>query len=466
MDNKLELNVADATKLAVDLFQAAKFKEAEGIFRALVENDPRDMNFAHMLGTTILEQSIIPGEPNRSEDALQWIDKAGEMCRNELVAITMNKGKALGEMGRTQEAFNIYDGLVRSFPRDPLMRYNRGLMLMQGGAMREAITDFDVALAMNPGDGKARFGKGFANLVLGNYDEGFRDYEHRLKDEIVAPEAAELTYDDLGNLKGKHVLIHGEQGHGDDILFSRYVPSLKARGAVVYMVLHPGVGPLLEGHGVTVLSEDRTTWPRLDYWIRMMSLAYVFRTTENSVVQPLPINYDEDRRRYWRNITGHGRIPKIGLCWSGSKRSRYDAHRSMPLKKLAPLLQTPGVHFFAIQPDVRESDQAAFETFTRAGSLHEVGKLRDFADTACLMKELDLVITVDTSVAHLAGTVGVDTIVMLTAFRTYWMWIEKKTWSPWYPKIELVRQLTDGDWNPVLEYVADRVKRLTERKAA
>ena len=461
--NKIELNIADSMRLAADLLAALRFSEAESLFRRVVELDRSNFLAAHAVGICLIEQG-------RNEESLSWFDRAGMIMREEMITLSFNRGKALGELGRTPEALSIYDNIVKMCPNHALAYYNRGLMLMQGGDYFSAIQDFNESLRLNANNDKALFGRGFANLVLGNYKDGFRDYEFRLKDDIGTINRP--LWDGSQPLSGKTILVHGEQGHGDSIMFMRYLPMLVDRGANVIAVLHPGVAPLAAHiDGVKIVSEDKTTWPEFDYWVRTMSLALAFGTTENSIPPPIGIKYNNGDLGRWRKIIGNDGFFsdhfKIGLCWAGSPKSRYDANRSVPLSALAPLFDRnhlPNIQLYSLQKDIRESDVEAF----KALDIIDLSPwLTNFYDTAHAMKCLDLVVTVDTSIAHLAGTVGIPTIVMLTAFRTYWLWIEKMETSPWYPSVRLFRQKHDGNWPEVVSRVADELReKLTAAKAA
>lgn len=508
MDATTDLNTADASALATDLYKVGRFAEAEGLFRALVTVEPNNVHYVHALAVCLIET-------DRPADSMPYLERAGILLRDEMLALSANRGKALGEVGRTKEAFAIFDGLVRAAPGEALFWYDRGLMRMQDGDYRGAIVDFDAALNRRPGDGKALFGRGFANLVLGNYADGFRDYECRLKDSIDDP--GKPMWTGAEDISGKTILVIGEQGLGDGIMFGRYLPLMVARGAKVLAMMQPPVAPLMRDMaGVTLVGTDPTTWPPFDMWTWSMSLAWCFRTTAESVPAPISLTCDEGRATHWRRricgrisggnggaggaggnqgsgggggawgaagllggTSGSGgggggqalhtrgaagggasfKTPlRVGLVWSGSPKSRYDAHRSIPLAQLAPLFDLPGVQFYSLQVGLRDRDRNAFKQFSARNHaarplIDLAADLTDFRETAHAMRELDLMVTCDTSVAHLAGTVGVRTLVMLTAFRTYWLWIEQRETSPWYPSIRTIRQETDGDWGPVVARV-------------
>jgi hypothetical protein len=457
-EKPMEINVAVALKYSGGLMRAGQYEEAEQLLRAAVMAEPNDSNTIHALAMALLEQET----REKSEEAVALLQHVGAMLRDEMIALSCNMGKALGELGRTKEAIASFQGVLRSYPNHTGARYGRGLMRMQEAHFKEAVEDFDQVIASEPDNGKALFARGFANLVLGNYRPGFRDYEfrrHDLIDQIDKPE----WKSDARLLLGKTILVHGEQGQGDNIQFLRYITWFHNIGARVLLVLDPSMASLASDLGVTVLTTDRSTWPHFDCWIRMMSLAYAFATTMETVPPPLPLGITEketnefwgtvpltDDVRYHREMYGRNsnarRTPKamkIGLCWSGSPHSRYDSYRSIPLKYLEPLIRDSNARFYSLQLGLRDSDK---ETFSKLPITDLSPKLKSFRDTALAMAGLDLVITVDTSVAHLAGTVGVPTWVMLNCFRTYWVWIQGLDYSPWYPSTRVFQQKTNGDW--------------------
>lgn len=456
MDNREVLNVPDAIYLASGLFDDCHYEEAERLFHA-----------AEQAGggyPAINGRALCLNEMERSAEALPLFDQAYAFLRDEMISLASNRAKALTEAGRCDEALLIYSGLMQSAPT-PLFRYNRALTLLQMGRHEETIAECDEVLRVEPDNDKARFARGFARLVLGDYERGFADYECRLKDDIKEPGVPLWTGEQ--SLTDKTILVHGEMGLGDNIMFMRYVPMMVARGAKVIIVVPESQKFMVDGiEGAEWRNADRATWPPLDYWVRFMSLAWCFRTTRETVQAPAPIKWDEDRlQAFWRALIDltparefHMQLPKrVGLVWSGSRKSRYDQHRSIPLAELAPLLTVPGVTFYSLQLDVRETDQ---EAFANSRIVDLAPHLKTFEDTANAMKCLDLVITVDTSVAHMAGTVGVPTWVMLTTFRTYWLWIEKLKTSPWYPSVRVFRQERDGDWSSVVGQITGELTAL------
>jgi tetratricopeptide (TPR) repeat protein len=468
---RIELNPRDAMLVAQELFKTGQLDEALSIYRSVADGEPDNFDAWQNVGLCLARLK-------RYAEALPEYDRAMRIAFTGMRMATLNRSQALGELARSDEAIGLLNGLLRSMPDDAHALYNRGVLLMQVERHEEAIADFERSLAIDPtcAAGDAVFCRGFANLVLGNYAEGFRDFEHRLKDNIAAAQCHGAEWTGEQDLAGRTILILSEMGHGDMIQFGRYLPMLVERGAAVQVMVHPGVRPLLDGRpGITTIDEDAAL-PITDYWCHMMSLAGAFRIARDAVPPPLPIDYDQALLRKWRGeIPASGRGARIelnvGLCWAGSPRSRYDEHRSIPLAALAPLIAfgaARGIAFHGFQQEIRDSDRDAFHRLHLRHAPHfpHVGPLlNDFRDTAHAMRCLDLMITVDTSVAHMAGTVGIPTWVLLTKFRTYWLWQRGLDTTPWYPAMRCIRQTTDGDWAPVIRTVIGRLAALLDENA-
>jgi tetratricopeptide (TPR) repeat protein len=443
------LNLTDALVLAEECYKVSDFEQALKLYSAV---EQASQTYMAMIGAA---NSLT--ELERPEEALPRYDRAYLILRDEMLALTSNRAKALAEAGRAEEALALYEGLMSSQPVDKF-RLDRALTLMQMGRHEETIIECTDVLSREPDNDIAKFARGFAYLVLGDYENGFRDYEFRKKDDLDEPDVALWT--GKQDLSGKTILVHAEMGLGDNIMFMRYVPLMVERGAKVICVLPESQKFLVNAlDGVEWRSADRSTWPKLDYWVRFMSLAWCFKTNRDTIPPPVKLKRSVCEKLVWMRDSKYVRQNdlKVGLCWAGNTKSRYDKHRTVPLEKLSPLWAIPGVTFFSLQKDVRESDKAAMES----SPIIDLSQYLDtFEDTAAAMRNLDLMITVDTSVAHLAGTVGVPTLVMLTSFRTYWLWINKLSTSPWYPSIEVIRQKIDGDWSNVIDHAVDKTLRL------
>jgi len=471
LPDRVELNPRDAMVLAEDCMRAGRPADAFELFRAVTEMPAETGNFAAFHGA-----GIALSQQRRHAEALPFLDCAMGVALTDLVMVTLNKSVALGEAGRSEEAIALLDGVLRMDPDHAHALYNRGVLRMQIEQFREALDDFEHCLRSDPycANGDAVFCRGFANLVLGDYLAGFRDFERRLRDNVHGGpgQGEELkpghvnVLDNAGlapAVDGAHVLVLCEMGHGDMIQFGRFLPMLVRRGARVTAVVKPGVRPLFDGRpGITTIAYGDPL-PEADFWCHMMGLAHVFEVTAETIPPPLSIGYDDYMMRAFRNVIPDDGILNVGLCWAGSTISRYDEHRTIPLALLEPIVdlaRTHPVRFYGLQQDIRPTDLTAKDRLT--GITHIGDLLLDFNQAAHAMKCLDLVITVDTSVLHMAGTVGARTWTLLTKFRTYWVWMFGHDTTPWYPSMKLIRQPLHGDWESAIAVVRDRLLRELE----
>lgn len=454
---KVGLNDREAMRLGITWYNAGRFADALTLFSGVAAANAGDYDAFQWAG-------LCAGQLKEWKDAEVWFDKAMHIALNNLVVATLNKAMALGEQLRSEEAARLIIGVLQLCPNTAMAWYNLGVLKMQLGRHEEAIEHYNEALRLDP---KCAFGdsiycRGFANLVLGNYREGFRDFERRAKApmNIQAAQGEEWTGEQ--DIAGKTVLVHGELGHGDTIQFARFFPLMVARGAKVVAIVHKGIRPALEGmDGVTFVdqpAELEDPLPASDYWIRIMSLAGAFNVTLETVPPPVPIKYEVSHIDKWRKV-----IPRdtfnVGLCWTGRPESKYDCYRTVPLAELRPLTDLRRKHanlrFYGLQQVFRPEDSVAVAEFTEIN--HIGSRFHEFRRTAHALKCLDLVITVDTSVAHMAGSVGVPTWVMITSLRPYWLWVRGMDRTPWYPSMKLYRQETDGDWPHVVRKIAERL---------
>lgn len=452
----VELNVGDSLRLALGLYADGHMAQAGELFRKVAEAEPSNFEALSGLGLSLSGQE-------HHGAALEAFDRAVAVCREQLLTVTLNRSVSLAELGKSEEALRAVNHVIAAAPANWLAYLNRGLIQMQMGLYHSAIGDLDQSLFLNADNNdKALFGKGFCNLVLGNLREGFAGYEHRLRDSIILPPAPEWTGEDL--IAGKTILVHGEQGFGDSIMFGRFLPMMVEQGAKVLAYLTKPVQPLFANLPGIELVDGEVASGRagvpFDYWVRTMSLAYCFGVDTNTVPPPLDLARFKAtplRARLLDHTPPGTRL--IGVCWAGSRKSRYDAHRTVPFDKL-PLRMDgyAGVKFVPLQEDVREEDRVAYFSAIDAGMLAiPPAKYTDFGITAEVIGALDGVITVDTSIVHLAGSLGVPTLAMISAFRAYWVWIQNRMDNPWYPSVEVFRQETDGDWSGVIDQVATRL---------
>jgi hypothetical protein len=322
----------------------------------------------------------------------------------------------------------------------------------------EAIGCFERALAIGPADPRTQWHLAMNHLLSGNFAAGWDRLEARF--EATGACAQEPAWDGAPFQPGTRVLLRAEQGHGDTLQFVRYAPLLAARGAVVLLEVQPGLKRLLAaqpwGHGVIAQGD---ALPPHELQCPLMSLPRAFATRLATIPAEIPyLRADPREVAAWRHRLAPMPGPRVGLAWAGGFRPQdlevrmMDRRRSMPLARLAPLARVPGVRLVSLQKGP-PSAQARHPPADMA-LLDWTDELRDFADTAALIEALDLVISVDTAVAHLAGALG-RPVWLLNRFDTDWRWLLARDDSPWYPTMRLFRQPSPGDWDGVVRSVAD-----------
>jgi hypothetical protein len=382
----------------------------------------------------------------------------------------------LGHMAYQQNDFAAavawLDQSLAMDPGNPKAHIDRGLALFGLRRDRAALASMERGLAMDAELATAVMTEGIDQLRDGDFRRGWWKFEARL---VASPglvprrEFAEPRwFGDAAEIAGRTLLLHSEQGHGDAIQFVRYVKMVKALGAIVLLEGHPGLLSLYralpEVSGVFALN-DRL--PHFDLQCPLLSLPLAFRTDLTSIPGIVPyLAAPPDRVALWlrrlrqRFGTGAGRYDearRIGIAWSGNAAYPADQERSMPLSALENLLADTAHEFHVVQTWIRPADRPALlrQPHVRDHSEH----LADFADTAALLSQLDLLVAVDTSVAHLAGALGVPVWLMLPA-RADWRWLTRREDSPWYPTMRLFRQTQPGDWRGVVAQVTSALREL------
>jgi tetratricopeptide (TPR) repeat protein len=382
--------------------------------------------------------------------------------------ILNNRGSCLAALGRLDEAIQSYDRALALDPRLPEIHINKGHVLVHLHRFGVALASYADAAAIGPKHAEARFCESLVRLRLGQFQEGWRDYEWRWRQASWGEQrrdfAAPLW---LGQepLAGKTILLHAEQGFGDTLQFVRYVALVARLGATVLLEVQPPLTSLVSRmDGVARVLARGGPLPPFDLHCPLMSLPLAFRTAAGSIPADIPyIPAPVDRMPDWQGRLGEKRCLRIGFAWSGSPVHEHDRARSMRLEQFASLLPIPGIEFVSIQKELGPDDAAILG---RHGNVRPIGSaLGDFADTAAVISLLDLVVAVDTSVVHLAGALG-RPVWALLPFSPDFRWLLEREDSPWYPTARLFRQPRFGDWESVLAHVRDELGRLRDRHVA
>ncbi len=410
----------------------------------------------------------------RGEEALEGYAQAIALDAG-LAQTYSNRANALRLMGKHQEAMDACEQAFALDPRyaDPLI--NSATVLAELGRYQEAVVMYDRALAIDSDRPEALWGASHNHLVLGDFDRGWAAFEARWRlrgpDSFLAARGfSQPLWLGAEPLAGKTILLHTEQGLGDTLQFCRYAPLVKALGATVIVEVEPAlVGILSTLKGVDRLLAKGEALPPFDYHCPLMSLPLALKTQVATIPAEIPyLHVDPDKVQAWAKTLGPHTKLRVGLVWSGGHRLdqpelwALGERRNIPLARLA-VLNTPDVEFHSLQKgqpaesELPILEEAGWDGPSIAGHAAE---LNDFTDTAALIMNLDLVIAVDTSTAHLAGALG-KPVWLLNRFDTCWRWLTEREDSPWYPSLRLFRQATLRDWDPVLE----RMKAALEAEA-
>jgi Flp pilus assembly protein TadD len=389
----------------------------------------------------------------RHEQAIASCRRALAINAN-LAEAHYNIGNALYALDRHEEAIASFRSALEIKPDDIEVHNNLGLALNDLNRQREAIVLFDRALALNPDFADAHWNRGLALLALGDFRNGLEEYEWRWRTNVTAPmqDFPRPLWLGATDPRGKTILLHADQGFGDTIQFVRYAPMLAAKGARVMLQVLAPVKALMSGlEGVERVVARGEPLPDFDCHCPLSSLPRAFGTGLESIPARIPyLRASADRVAKWKALLAGGAGPRVGLTWSGNLSTRRHRHRSISLARLLPLLSVPGVRFVSLQKDMSEADARTLEGLPDI--THIGDRLNDFADTAAAVSLLDLVISIDTSLVHLAGAMGKPVWVMMLLTQD-WRWLLEREDSPWYPSARLFRQTSVGDWDSVIERV-------------
>ncbi len=396
-------------------------------------------------------QGYVLQDLQRLDDALASYDRAIALQPDRPEAHN-NRGTVLRKLKRLDEALAAHDRAIALHPGYAEAHNNRGTVLQELKRLDEALLAHDRAISLDPGYMEAYWNKALLKLLMGDYPEGWELYEKRAKPRRFT----QPLWNGTESLRGKTILVHTEQGFGDVIQFSRYAPMLeKLGGLVLFEAPQALVSVLSTLAGNITFIEAGKPLPDFDFYLPMMSLPSVFQTTLETIPAEVPYLFPPPGQKdLWTEKLGKRTVPRIGLVWSGKQEHSNDHNRSIGLENLAPLLKLP-FEFHSLQKEYREKDKALLAGLPTLKDHHR--DLRDFSDTAGLIHEMDMVLSVDTSVAHLAGAMGKPLWVLLPYLPDY-RWLLERSDSPWYPTATLFRQSKDGDWQSVISEVLKRME--------
>ena len=431
---------------AIAMHQRGESDAALAIYREILSERPDDAVAQHFVGVIHYQRGDIAG-------ALPMLERSAARQPNE-PEFRNNFGLALLAADREADAIAEFRAALALSPRHAVAWNNLGLALQAQNDLRGAIDAFRRAVALDAGFVRARWNLALCLLLDRQFAEGWREYEARLE----IPELGGGRRSFSGpvwkgeDISGRTLLLTVEQGLGDSVQFARYASPIAARGARCVIRCPGTLAPLLETiAGVAAVSPEEQAAPRHDVHLPLLSAPGILGTTPETIPAEVPyIRVSEARRRDAQATLERIRAPRrIGLCWAGSPLNANDRNRSLPLSALAPLLALPDIVWFSLQAGAAA---AQLRTTSAAAGVMPLPSETQLIDTVALIAELDLTLTVDTAIAHLAGALGKPAWVLLP-FAPDWRWQLDREDSPWYPTLRLFRQPRPHDWTSVIARV-------------
>ena len=365
------------------------------------------------------------------------------------------QGNDLRAQHKPLEALKCYAEAFIEDPESAAAWNNYGNVLRECGHASRSIPFLQHAIALDPNNSVAQFNLAVAYLAVGNYQDGWRQYEHRWNYEHLAGSLPKYTQPRwLGQeIKGKTILVQGEQGHGDNIQFVRFIYNLHELGAAVKLKVTDGLIPLF-AHSplITKTGGYNDDLGHFDYWTPIMSIPGILGVTLQNLPKPMNyLNADWTLQQQWLQRLGPKTRMRVGFCWSGRPDNWLNEHKGMPFETVLDLIKAnPQFEWINLQIDA-STEQC--NKLAQAGVSLYPNTIASFADTAALIMAMDVVVCVDTAVAHLSAALGRPTWIMLNWFGTDWRYLLNRDDMPWYSTARLFRQPAQDDWQSVIKRV-------------
>lgn len=438
------------------IHQSGAHAEAEKIYREAIKRDPQSANAWCYLGIACHDQ-------DRCQEAVKCYRRAIQLQPQFPVAFN-NLGNSLRLLRRVDEAIGAFDEAIRQRPNYANAFKNKGTTLLWEGQIEPAEACYRSALALLPDDPDIRKDLGVIELLTGRLAQGWADYECRFRAVPALVPKIDAPRWDGSPLVGRTILLSVEQGMGDTLHFVRYAGWLKNREKCrVILYCQPALVPLLSSlPDIDILAPNNLPSPPCDTWAPLVSVpGLVGHVRPEDFPAEIPyLTASDDRQAKWaREAASWGGV-KVGIVWQGNAQFQADRYRSVPLSAFEPLGRLHGVTLVSLQKGKGEEQLDAiggrFDVVPLGARLDNTGGA--FLDTAAVMKQLDLVVTVDTSAGHLAGALGVPTWIVLSKVPD-WRWLLDREDSTWYPTVRLFRQEQPGQWGPVFERIAAEICR-------
>ncbi|TKC91563.1 tetratricopeptide repeat protein [Trinickia terrae] len=447
--------------LGMSLAALGRSDEALAQFRAAVAAEPRFVAAHFNLGNAL-------DAVGRHDEAVPAFEAALALHAPFPPAL-FGLGNALAALGRHAEAVQRFELAVGLDPAFCLAWLNLGTSHHALGTHEAALRAFDQALRLRPELASAHMNRALTLLTLGDFARGLPEYEWRLK-ALAGADTLDCSAAALPRWHGEPIgdrtlLVKAEQGFGDTLQFIRFLPLVRERTARVVIEVQPELMPLVAPLGAqwhVKVVERGAPRPAADLYCPLLSLPLALGMTADTLPSRMRyLDVPKDYQRRWRGSLGGHAKRKIGLAWSG--RIQAGENRAIPLAALDPLFALEGIDWIVLQRDLSAAERHALDTHPRAASIHRFDdqfagrRIGDFADTAAIVDRLDAVVSIDTSIAHLAGALGKRLWLMLP-LAADWRWFVGSDTSPWYPSARLVRQNTPGAWEEVIDTIAQEVR--------
>ena len=435
-----------------------RLPEAIVCYRRALEVDPKHIDTLCNLGNALRENQQV-------DEALETLQTAVALRPNSTSALC-NLGVTLRDLGRIDEARKCIEEAVRLEPREAMFRFNRGLLFMAENRPQEAVAAYNEALALDPRMEQAYLFRGLAQLQMGQFAEGWEGYEHRVRYPRFASRNFPQPVWDGSPLGERTLMIYSEQAFGDVLQFIRYLKDRLGPQDKIVVAVPSVLIPLLAQSGYRNLVSRDDPLPPFDTYVQLLSLPYVIGTGLDTLPCDVPyLRADAQRTAQWADTLSSYRGLRIGIAWHGRRGFYGPDRRSIPLECFGRLARLPDVHLLSVQKGAGTEEMAAvegvFEIIDLGPSLDNSGGA--FLDTVAVMMNLDLVITSDTSIAHLAGALAVPVWLALRS-NADWRWLLDREDCPWYPTMRLFRQTQPGDWDGVFEHMANALREVRPKR--
>jgi len=433
------------------LHAMGRFEAALASYSAALKIEPSNAEMLNARGIALLDL-------DRPREALESFERALAIHHNYVEALG-NRGNAMLKLNRPQDAIASYDVALKLAPEHPQVWTNRANALRRLDRPMEALSNIETALALRPGFPEAQFEASLVKLTLGEFQTGWQAYESRWATGAFAPHRRDFDaplWTGEQAVGGKTVLLHAEQGYGDTIQFVRYAPSVAELGAKVILEVQPELVRLLSRiRGVEVVVARGQPLPAFDVHCPLLSLALASGTTVETIPGSVPYILPDrtEIAAFERSLPS--KRPRIGLAWAGRRSHKNDLNRSVSLKTLGPVLEISDAQFVSLQHELGAEDSGLLSNYPDILCIGD--RLIDFGETAAIVSLLDIVISVDTAVAHLAGALGKPVYILLP-YAADFRWMREREDSPWYPTARLFRQKTFNEWGDVIAAACDALR--------